>query len=242
MLPPWLEPHRHEPLAALVDHTLLRPEATEADILRLADAARRHRFGAVCVNGQWVAAVARRLGGASPRVVAVVGFPLGASGLMPKAAETRLAIADGAQEIDMVMSLGHARGGQWEELRDEVLAVVDAAGGRLVKVIVESAALSARELELGCRAAIEAGAHFVKTSTGFHPAGGATVQAVEQMRRVAGKRAGVKASGGIRTIEEALTMLRAGANRLGTSSGAGWGAAVAAGAPSLQELLVGRGA
>lgn len=239
MLPRWLEAYRHEPLSALVDHTLLRPEATEEEILQLADEARRHRFGAVCVNGQWIATVARRLGGASSRVAAVVGFPLGASGLMPKAAETRLAIADGAQEIDMVMSLGHARGGRWEEVRDEVQAVVDAAGGRLVKVIVESAALSERELELGCRAAIKAGAHFVKTSTGFHPAGGATVQAVEQMRRVAGERAGVKASGGIRTIEEALRMLRAGANRIGTSSAAGWGAVVAAGAPSLQELLAG---
>lgn len=238
MLPPWLEAYRHEPLSALVDHTLLRPEATEEEILQLADEARRHRFGAVCVNGQWIATVARRLGGASSRVAAVVGFPLGASGLMPKAAETRLAIADGAQEIDMVMSLGHARGGRWEDVRDEVQAVVDAAGGRLVKVIIESAALSERELELGCRAAIDAGALFVKTSTGFHPAGGATVQAVEQMRRIAGERAGVKASGGIRTIEDALRMLRAGANRIGTSSAAGWGA-VAAGAPSLQELLAG---
>ncbi len=232
---PWLQPHLDAPLAALVDHTLLRPEATADDIARLCDEAGRLRFGAICVHGQWVGEAVARLRGSRVAVVAVVGFPLGANGLVAKAAETRLVVADGAGEVDMVLPLGSVKGGRWEEVRDEVTAVVDAARGRPVKAIVESAALTTRELELACRAAVEAGAMYVKSSTGFHPAGGATVEAVELMRRVAGDRAGVKASGGIRTAEDALCMLRAGASRLGTSAAAGW-AAVTAGR-TLGDLL-----
>lgn len=241
MLPSWLLPHAERPLGALIDHTLLRPEATLEDVERLADQAMRHRFGAVCVNGQWVGLAVDRLAGAPVKVVAVVGFPLGASGLVAKAAETRLVVADGAAEVDMVLPLGSMKGARWEEVRDEVLAVVDAARGRPVKAILESAALTTRELELGCRAAVEGGALFVKTSTGFHPAGGASVEAVALMRRVVGDRAGVKASGGIRTVEEAVALLRAGADRLGTSAAAGWGAAVGPQPPSVGSLLGGDG-
>ncbi len=231
----WLLPHLDVPLAALVDHTLLKPEATAEEIGRLCDEAARLRFGAICVHGQWVGEAVARLRGSRVVVVAVVGFPLGANGLVAKAAETRLVVADGASEVDMVLPLGSVKGGRWEEVRDEVSAVVDAARGRPVKAIVESAALTPRELELACRAAVEAGARYLKSSTGFHPAGGATVEAVQLMRRVAGAEAGVKASGGIRTVEDALRMLRAGASRLGTSAAAGW-AAVAAGR-SVGDLL-----
>jgi len=232
---PWLLPHLAAPLAALVDHTLLKPEATAEEIARLCDEAVRLRFGAICVHGQWVGEAVARLRGSPVAVVAVVGFPLGANGLVAKAAETRLVVADGATEVDMVLPLGSVKGGRWEEVCDEVTAVVDAARGRPVKAIVESAALTPRELELACRAAVEAGALYVKTSTGFHPAGGATVEAVQLMRRVVGDRAGVKASGGVRTVDDALRMLRAGASRLGTSAAAGW-PAVGAGRP-LGDLL-----
>lgn len=236
-LPPWLLPFAAGPLTALVDHTLLRPEATVTEIERLTRQAVDHRFGAVCVNGQWIGLVAERLRGTGIKPVAVVGFPLGASGLVAKAAETRLVVEDGALEVDMVLPLGSVKGARWDEVRDEVLAVVDAARGRPVKVILESAALTEREVDLCCRQAVAAGARLVKTSTGFHPNGGATTAAVARMREAVGDRAGVKASGGIKSLEDALRMLRAGADRLGTSSAAGWGAAVAGHGPSLERLL-----
>lgn len=237
MLPPWLLAHARQPLAALVDHTLLRPETTEDDIARLCDEAVALGFGAVCVNGQWVGRAAARLRGRRTGVVAVVGFPLGACGLVAKAAETRLVVADGATEVDVVLSLGSARGGQWDEVRDELLAVVDAARGRPVKVILETAALEPRQVELAARVAIEAGARMLKTSTGFHPAGGATLEQVALLRRVAGTEVGVKASGGIRTAADAVAMLRAGADRIGASGAAGWTGVVGPEAPRLESLL-----
>lgn len=236
-LPPWLAPHAAHRLGALIDYTLLRPEASVAEVHRLCAEAVRLGFGTVCVNGQWVGAGVAALGGTSVRVAAVVGFPLGASGLVAKAAETRLAVADGATEIDMVIAIGSAKSGEWSEVRDEIAAVVEAARGHGVKAILETAALTPREIELGCHAALEAGAAFVKTSTGFHPAGGATVDAVALMRRTVGARAGVKASGGIRTVEAALEMLAAGADRIGSSAAAGWRGAVGPDAPLLAALL-----
>jgi deoxyribose-phosphate aldolase len=237
-LPFWLAPHAGQAgLGALIDHTVLRPEVTETEIRRLCAEAVADGFGAVCVNGQWVATCAALLAGSPVRIAAVVGFPLGASGLVAKAAETRLAIADGASEIDMVIALGHAKAGEWSEVRDEIAAVVAAARGAPVKAILETAALTPREAELACHAALEGGAAFVKTSTGFHPAGGATIEMVELLRRVVGTRAGVKASGGIRTADEAYRMLLAGADRIGTSAAAGWREAVGPAAPRLAALL-----
>lgn len=206
-------------LAAAIDHTLLRPEATAADIRALAAEARAHRFAAACVNSVWVPLVADLLAGSGVRVAAVAGFPLGAMATAAKAAETRIAVAAGATEIDMVISLGHAKAGQWEAVEDDIRAVVEAAGGAAVKAILETAALTPEETVRACEAARAAGAAFVKTSTGFHPAGGATVEAVRLMRATVGPAMGVKASGGIRTLAAALAMLEAGANRLGTSSG-----------------------
>jgi deoxyribose-phosphate aldolase len=236
---PWLVPHLAGGLAPLIDHTLLRPEATEAEIERHCGEALEIGFGAVCVNGQWVGTAARRLRGSPVRVAAVAGFPLGANGLVAKAAESRLALADGADEIDMVLALGYIKARRWDQLRDEVAAVVEAAGGKLVKAILETAVLTTPEIESAAEAALAAGAGMLKTSTGFHPAGGATVETVALLRRVAGMRAGVKASGGIRSAAMALAMLRAGADRIGTSSAAGWGPVVWPDGPSVGELLEG---
>jgi deoxyribose-phosphate aldolase len=226
-LPLWLVPFADGPgLAALIDHTLLRPEATETDIERVAHEAVSRRFGAVCLNGQWVGSAVGGLGGSAVRVAAVVGFPLGASGRSAKVAETRAVIVDGAVEIDLVMALGWAKGGRWDRVREEITAVVDVAGGRLVKVILETAALAPAEVERASHEAVAGGARMVKTSTGFHPAGGATVEAVRLIRSVVGAAAGVKASGGIRTPEDARRMLLAGADRIGTSAAAAWGKAL----------------
>lgn len=233
--PPWLTPFRQLGLAALIDHTCLKPEATEAQFEALCQEALERRFGAVCVNGQWVGTAARQLRGTPVRIAAVVGFPLGASGCAAKVAETRLAVAEGAGEIDVVAALGWIRSRRWDLLRDETAAVVDAAAGRLVKVILETAALAPEEIPPSCEAVIAGGAGMVKTSTGFHPAGGATVEAVRTLRLTVGERAGVKASGGIRTLTAALELLRAGADRIGSSSAVQWD--LGAGPPTLQEML-----
>jgi deoxyribose-phosphate aldolase len=222
-LPPWLATHATAPLAALIDHTLLKPEAGEREVRRLVEEGLQHRFGAVCVNGQWVAEAADRLRGSAVRVAAVVGFPLGANGAAAKVAETRLAVASGAREIDMVIALGWALAGSWDSVGHEIGEVVSAAEGRLVKVILETAVLDDIGVVRGAVTAIQSGAGMVKTSTGFHPAGGATVRAVQLLRQAVGDRAGVKAAGGIRTAEDAIRMLLAGADRIGTSSAATWG-------------------
>lgn len=220
-LPPWPALHAERPLAALIDHTLLRADATAEDIARLAEEGTRLGVATVCVHGQWVG-WARRKAGAQVGVTAVVAFPLGASGPQAKAAETLLAVRDGATELDVVQSLGWAKAGEWDLLERELRAVVEAAGSVPVKVILETAALTSEEVTRSAEAAIAAGAAYLKTSTGFHPAGGATIEAVRLLREVAGERCGVKASGGIRTAEEAIAMLRAGANRIGTSAAATW--------------------
>jgi deoxyribose-phosphate aldolase len=236
-LPPWLEPHADRRLGDLIDHTLLRPEASEAEILRLCDEAMELGLGAVCVNGQWMALASRHLAGSPVRTVGVVGFPLGASGRAAKAAETALLLRDGAAEIDVVQSLGWAKTGQWSLVRSELSAVVKAAQGCPVKVILETAALSASEIEPACDTARAAGAVFVKTSTGFHSAGGATTEAVAALRRTVGTAMGVKASGGIRTGTDAVAMLRAGADRIGTSSAAGWRELIGRHGPTVAALF-----
>lgn len=226
-LPGWLQTQPGDRgIAGLIDLTLLRPEATEAHIFRLCEEAVAGEFGAVCVNGQWAGIVAAQLRDTTVKVAVVVGFPLGATGPVLKAAEARLAVLDGATELDVVMALGWAKAGEWDRVRDELAGVVEAAKGRLVKVILETAALSPEEIRRGCRTALEAGAGMVKTSTGFHSTGGATVEAVRLIRQEVGDRVGVKASGGISTMRDARRMLLAGADRIGSSSAAGWGPAL----------------
>ncbi|HET6577819.1 MAG TPA: deoxyribose-phosphate aldolase [Gemmatimonadales bacterium] len=238
VLPPWLAAEAGaRGLGRFIDHTLLRPETTRAQIQALCDEARRHGVKAVCVNGAWTAHCAGRLAGSAVAVATVVGFPLGASAPAAKACETHRAVEDGASEIDMVIALGPARSGEWRYVEDDIRAVIGAAGTVPVKVILETAALEPREIEAACGAAVAAGAAFVKTSTGFHPAGGATPEAVALMRRTVGPAFGVKASGGIRTKEAALDMLAAGANRIGTSATAAMADWLGPAAPTIEELL-----
>jgi deoxyribose-phosphate aldolase len=238
-LPPWLDAGAggRPGIAHLLDYTLLHPEATRDDILRLCDDAAAAQTWAVCVNGGWVSTCAARLRQTGIRLVAVVGFPLGAASGAAKAAEAAIALADGATELDMVFQLGRAKAGDWAAVTEDVALVVAAARGALVKVIIESAALSADEVSRACAAAMIGGAGFVKTSTGFHPSGGATIDAVRRMRDAVGAALGVKASGGIRSQEQALSMVAGGANRIGLSSLAGLASIIGPQALSLHELL-----
>jgi deoxyribose-phosphate aldolase len=205
-------------IAKLIDHTLLKPTATEADIRAVCDEARRYHFASVCVNSCFVPLVARELRESGVKVCTVVGFPLGTMATKSKAMETRQAIADGAEEIDMVLHVGHLIAGDHDYVREDIRAVVDAAQGRPVKVILETVLLSDAQKETACRLAVEAGAAFVKTCTGF-AGGGATVADIALMRRIVGPNIGVKASGGIRDAAGAVALVEAGATRLGASAG-----------------------
>ena len=210
---------RHE-LAAMIDHTLLRPEATAAQVERLCHEAIEHGFASVCVSPTRVAHVARLLGGHPSLACAVVGFPSGAHLGVVKAAEAARAVEDGADELDMVIDLGALGDEGAEAVVRDVHAVRSAIDDAVVlKVILEAAALTDEQLMAACEASVAAGADFVKTSTGFHPAGGASTHAVALMRATVGDEVGVKASGGIRNLEDALAMVEAGANRLGMSAG-----------------------
>ena len=202
----------------MIDHTLLAPEATPWQIERLCAEAQELGVAAVCVSPRWVALAIRTLDGKVP-VASVVGFPSGAHRSEVKADEGRLAVADGAEELDMVVPLGAVLAGEWAAVRGDIESVRRAAPMPVtLKVIVESAALSAEQLDRICRTAVDAGADYVKTSTGFHPAGGATVEAVGRMRAAVGPDIGVKASGGIRDAATALAMIEAGATRIGASA------------------------
>jgi deoxyribose-phosphate aldolase len=207
-------------IAALIDHTLLKPQATAADIRRLCQEARRYGFATVCVNPYWVSLAAAELAGSSVQVAAVAGFPLGANTAAIKVAETEGAITDGAREIDMVLNIGELCAGNLDAVRADIAAVVTAAHARgaLVKVILETALLNDNQKTAACVICKQLGADFVKTSTGFSTHG-ATVHDVELMRRTVGPDIGVKASGGIRTLEDLEAMRAAGASRIGTSSG-----------------------
>lgn len=205
-------------LAAMIDHTLLKPEARTGDIERLCGEAIQYRFCSVCINPFHVATAAKALEGSGVKVCTVIGFPLGATSTFAKTAETRDAVAAGADEIDMVINVGALRDGDTDVVRRDIEAVVAAAGGRTVKVILETALLTDEEKALACRLVPDGGARFVKTSTGFGP-GGATVADIRLMRAAVGPHFGVKASGGIRTREVALEMVQAGATRLGVSAG-----------------------
>jgi len=208
-------------LAKFIDHTLLAPEATRDEVLATCRDAVAWQVAAVCISPSWLPLPAGVMGGGI-RVCTVAGFPSGAHTSEAKAYEAAIAIRDGAEEIDMVVNLGVVRAGDWKAVEAEVRAVRDAidlvAGGRTLKVICESAALSDDELRNTCRAAVAGGADFVKTSTGFHKAGGATERAVAIMRETVGDGVGVKASGGIRTTAAALAMIAAGATRIGASA------------------------
>lgn len=204
-------------LAKFIDHTKLKPDATSKDIEKLCREAAEWQFCSVCVNSCHVAAAARLLSGTGVKVCSVVGFPLGASFSGAKAYEAELAAKSGASEIDMVINIGALKDGNDSYVMDDIGAVVDAVPGCLVKVILETALLTEEEKRKGCLLAVRAGAHFIKTSTGFS-SGGATVSDVELMRSVAGPSIGVKASGGIRNYETAAAMIAAGADRLGTSA------------------------
>ncbi|GAB4359316.1 MAG: deoxyribose-phosphate aldolase [Bryobacter sp.] len=207
-------------LASLIDHTLLRPDASFAEIDQLCAEARAHQFASVCVNPFWVKAASTTLRGSSVKTCTVLGFPLGANLAAVKAEEARLAIAEGAEELDMVLNIGALKTGLEQVVAADLAAVGQVAqgAGLLWKVILETALLTDKEKRLACRLAMQAGADFVKTSTGFARAG-ATVEDVRLMREVVGPARGVKASGGIRSYADALRMVEAGANRLGTSAG-----------------------
>ena len=205
-------------LAAFIDHTLLKPDATAGQIEQLCAEAREHNFFSVCVNGSRVAEARHWLDGSDVKVASVVGFPLGAMSSDAKRFETEAAIDDGAQEIDVVLNVGRLKDGDDTFVRRELGDVVEAADERAVKVILETCLLTDAEKVRACKLVVESGAHFVKTSTGFNT-GGATIADVKLMRATVGPEFGVKASGGIRDTKTALAMIEAGAMRLGTSAG-----------------------
>jgi deoxyribose-phosphate aldolase len=206
-------------LARYIDHTVLKPEAVEAQIVQLCEEAQRFHFMAVCVNPVWVKRCVSLLSGGDTCVATVAGFPLGATLPEVKAYEAQQLVAVGAREIDMVINIGALKGGDHALVARDIAAVVQAAraGGAITKVIIEAALLNDEEKKTACRLAGEAGAEFVKTSTGFSISG-ATAHDVTLMREVVGPNVGVKAAGGIKTYADALTMIAAGANRLGASA------------------------
>lgn len=204
-------------LAGMIDHTLLKADATPEAVRRLCAEARQWRFASVCVNGSYVELAARELAGSGVKVCTVVGFPLGAASSAAKAAEARDAVERGADEVDMVLNVGRLKAGDDAYVQDDVAAVRKAADGRTLKVILETCLLTDAEKERACRICREAGADFVKTSTGFST-GGATEADVALMRAAVGPDGGVKASGGIRTRSDAERMIAAGASRIGASA------------------------
>jgi deoxyribose-phosphate aldolase len=207
-------------IASFIDHTLLKPEASEAEILKVCSEAAEYHFKSVCVNPVWVKTVTTALKGTGVLTCSVVGFPLGATPTDVKTFEARGAVLDGADEVDMVINIAAARANDKGALIDDIQAVAEAvhASDAILKVIIETALLSDSQKVLACEAAVEAGADFVKTSTGFN-GGGATVEDVALMRRTVGPSIGVKASGGVRSLADAQAMIAAGATRIGASSG-----------------------
>lgn len=206
-------------LARFIDHTLLKPDATAEMIAKLCSEAMENDFYSVCINPFWVPLAAGLLEGTSVKVCTVIGFPLGAATTRMKAFEAEEAIAQGAAEIDMVLNVGALKSGDYNLVQNDIQAVVRTARGKaIVKVILETGLLNEAEKIKACELSVAAGAHFVKTATGFGP-GGATVEDISLMRRVVGPEIGVKASGGVRDYDTAIAMIKAGATRIGTSSG-----------------------
>ena len=205
-------------LAKYIDHTLLKPNATAAQIRKICDEAREYGFASVCVNPSRIALVARELKGTDVTPCCVVGFPLGAIPTESKAAEAAVAVKNGAGEVDMVINIGAAKDGDWALVEEDIAAVKAACAPAKLKVIIETCLLTDDEKVRACRAAVNAKADFVKTSTGFST-GGAKVEDVALMRKTVGPEMGVKASGGIHNRAEAMAMIEAGASRIGASSG-----------------------
>ncbi len=205
-------------LATLLDHSVLKPEAAEQDILAGADLVRRWAIGFYCVQPSFVSVAVAALEGSGVRVVSVAGVPHGCARSVVKVQEAAMAARDGASEVDMVLNVGKLRSGRSQAVASEIAQVVRAVPGIPVKVILETCLLTKEEKVIACRLVQDAGAAFVKTSTGFNPGGGATVEDVRLMRATVGPDFGVKAAGGIRTLADAMAMLEAGANRIGTSA------------------------
>ncbi|AGL00350.1 deoxyribose-phosphate aldolase [Desulfoscipio gibsoniae] len=209
-------------LAGMIDHTLLKPTATRGDIIKLCGEAREYNFAAVCFNPYWVPLAAGQLAGSGVAVCTVIGFPLGATSTAAKAGEAAHAVQNGALEVDMVINIGVLMERHTEIVLEDIRAVVEASRSQnpasITKVIIETCYLSREQKILACQLAARAGAQFVKTSTGFGP-GGAAVEDVALMRAAVGPEMGVKASGGIKTAEQALAMIKAGASRIGASAG-----------------------
>ncbi|UII54468.1 deoxyribose-phosphate aldolase [Cytobacillus spongiae] len=205
-------------LAKMIDHTALKPETTKEQIEKLCHEAKEFQFASVCVNPTWIEAASALLAGTGVDVCTVIGFPLGANSPETKAFETKDAIQKGATEIDMVINIAALKDRNDKLVEDDIRAVVEAANGTLVKVIIETCLLTEEEKIRACQMAVAAGAQFVKTSTGFS-SGGATASDIALMRKTVGPDIGVKASGGIRSLEDAEAMIEAGATRIGASSG-----------------------
>lgn len=206
-------------LAKMIDHTLLRADATQSEMAKLTEEAKQYQFASVCVNPGWVAYAAEQLQGTGVDICTVIGFPLGASTSETKAFETKDAIAKGATEVDTVINISALKDGKDDFVEQDIRAVVEAAAGKaLVKVIIETCLLTDEEKVRACQAAVRAGADFVKTSTGCST-GGATPEDIALMRRTVGPDVGVKASGGVRSLEDMQKMIEAGATRIGASSG-----------------------
>ncbi len=202
----------------LIDHTLLKANASKTDITKLCDEAMQYDFASVCVNPVWVSYCAEYLKESDVRVCTVIGFPLGANTSKVKAYEAKMAIEEGADEVDMVINIGALKAGDMDTVYQDIQAVVDASQGHCVKVIIETCLLTDEEKVLACQQAMKAKATFVKTSTGFST-GGATVHDVALMKQTVGDHCEVKASGGVKTFEDMEAMVNAGASRIGTSSG-----------------------
>ena len=206
-------------IANMIDHTLLKPDATENEIMKLIEEAKQYHFASVCINPYWVPLAAKNLQGSDVKVCTVIGFPLGSTTTAVKVFEAEEAINNGAHEIDMVINIGLLKAGEDAKVEADIKAVADAAHGKaLLKVIIETCLLNDDEKQRACQLAVNAGADFVKTSTGFST-GGATVEDVALMRKVVGDKCGVKASGGVRNKADLDKMAAAGANRIGASSG-----------------------
>ncbi|HFI0610769.1 TPA: deoxyribose-phosphate aldolase [Streptococcus suis] len=201
-----------------IDHTILKPESTQEQVEKIVAEAKEYDFASVCVNPTWVALAAESLKDSDVKVCTVIGFPLGANTPAVKAFETKDAISNGADEIDMVINIGALKTGNYDLVLEDIKAVVTASGDKLVKVIIEACLLTDDEKVKACQLSQEAGADYVKTSTGFST-GGATVADVALMRKTVGPDMGVKASGGARSYEDAIAFIEAGASRIGASSG-----------------------
>lgn len=205
-------------IAKTIDHTILKPDVTEADVIKVCEEAKTHGFFSVCVNPYYVPLVAKELSGTDVKVTSVIGFPLGANTSVIKAAEANQSVMDGANEIDMVLNVSALKDKKYDYVRADIKAVVDAIAGRaILKVILETCLLTKEEIVKACELSKEAGAQFVKTSTGFST-GGATVEDVKLMKDTVGDSMEVKASGGVRDYETAIKVIEAGATRIGASS------------------------